>query len=158
MEEATFLTKFASVVHIVHRRNSFRASRIMAERALNNHKIKVHWNSGVDEILGDDLNGVTGVRIRSTTEPDRTEVLEATGYFAAIGHTPNTDFLRGQIQTNEKGYIVWTTPQRTATSVPGVFAAGDVADDYFRQAITAAGTGCMAALDAERWLAAQGIE
>jgi thioredoxin reductase (NADPH) len=86
--------------------------------ALNNHKIKVHWNSGVDEILGDDLNGVTGVRIRSTTEPDRTEVLEATGYFAAIGHTPNTDFLRGQVQTNEKGYIVWTTPQRTADQRP----------------------------------------
>lgn len=158
MEEATFLTKFASVVHIVHRRNSFRASRIMAERALNNHKIQVHWNSGIDEVLGDDQNGVTAVRIRSTVEPERTEVLPAVGYFAAIGHTPNTDFLRGQVTTNEKGYIVWTTPQRTATSVAGVFAAGDVADDYFRQAITAAGTGCMAALDAERWLAAQGIE
>ncbi|MEY3174543.1 MAG: Thioredoxin reductase [Planctomycetota bacterium] len=158
MEEATFLTKFASVVHIVHRRDSFRASRIMAERALNNHKIQVHWNSAIDEVLGNDTQGVTGVRIRSTTEPDRTEVIDAFGYFAAIGHTPNTDFLRGQIQTNEKGYIVWTTPHRTATSVPGVFAAGDVADDYFRQAITAAGTGCMAALDAERWLAAQGIE
>ena len=158
MEEATFLTKFASVVHLVHRRNAFRASRIMAERALNNHKIQVHWNSAIDEVLGDDQNGVTGVRLRSTVEPDRTEVIAAVGYFAAIGHTPNTDFLRGQLLTNEKGYIVWTTPQRTATSVPGVFAAGDVADDYFRQAITAAGTGCMAALDAERWLAAQGIE
>jgi thioredoxin reductase (NADPH) len=85
-------------------------------------------------------------------------VLDATGYFAAIGHTPNTDFLKGQLRTNEKGYVIWTVPHRTATSVEGVFAAGDVADDYFRQAITAAGTGCMAALDAERWLAAQGIE
>jgi thioredoxin reductase (NADPH) len=158
MEEANYLTKFASVVHIVHRRDSFRASRIMAERALNNHKIQVHWNSAIDEILGDDARGVTAVRIRSTTAPDSTKVLDASGYFAAIGHTPNTDFLKGQLRTNDKGYLVWTVPHRTNTSVEGVFAAGDVADDYFRQAITAAGTGCMAALDAERWLAAQGIE
>lgn len=158
MEEATFLTKFASVVYIIHRRDSFRASRIMAERALNNHKIQVKWNSNIDEVLGDDKSGVTGVRIRSTTDPSKTEELDAVGYFCAIGHTPNTDFLKGQLQTNEKGYVVWTIPQRTYTSVDGIFAAGDVADDYFRQAITAAGTGCMAALDAERWLAAQGIE
>jgi thioredoxin reductase (NADPH) len=158
MEEATYLTKFASVVYIIHRRDSFRASRIMAERALNNHKIQVKWNSNIDEVLGDDKNGVTGVRIRSTTETTKTEELEAVGYFCAIGHTPNTAFLKGQLKTNEKGYVVWTTPQRTYTSVDGIFAAGDVADDYFRQAITAAGTGCMAALDAERWLAAQGIE
>ena len=158
MEEATFLTKFASVVYIIHRRDSFRASRIMAERALNNHKIQVKWNSNIDEVLGDEKSGVTGVRIRSTTDPSKTEELDAVGYFCAIGHTPNTDFLKGQLQTNEKGYVVWTTPQRTYTSVDGIFAAGDVADDYFRQAITAAGTGCMAALDAERWLAAQGIE
>lgn len=158
MEEATFLTKFASVVYLVHRRDSFRASRIMAERALNNHKIQVKWNSTIDEVLGDEKQGVTSVRIRSTTDSAKTETLEATGYFAAIGHTPNTDFLKGQLQTNEKGYVVWTVPFRTWTSVEGVFAAGDVADDYFRQAITAAGTGCMAALDAERWLAAQGIE
>ena len=158
MEEANFLTKFASVVYIVHRRDSFRASRIMAERALNNHKIQVKWNSAIDEVLGDEKNGVTGVRIRSTTNSGQTEVLEATGYFAAIGHTPNTEFLRGQVRTNDKGYIVWTTGQRTYTSVEGVFAAGDVADDYFRQAITAAGTGCMAALDCERWLASRGIE
>ncbi len=158
MEEATFLSKFASVVYIVHRRSSFRASRIMAERALSNHKIQVKWNSSIDEILGDEQSGVTGVRIRSTEDPSKTEVLDATGYFAAIGHTPNTDFLNGQLQTNDKGYVAWTTAQRTYTSVEGVFAAGDVADDYFRQAITAAGTGCMAALDAERWLAAQGIE
>ena len=158
MEEATFLTKFASVVYIIHRRDSFRASRIMAERALSNHKIQVKWNSNIDEVLGDDKSGVTGVRIRSTTDPSKTEELDAVGYFCAIGHTPNTDFLKGQLQTNEKGYVVWTIPQRTYTSVDGIFAAGDVADDYFRQAITAAGTGCMAALDAERWLAAQGIE
>lgn len=157
MEEATFLTKFASVVYIIHRRDSFRASRIMAERALGNPKIEVKWNSTVDEVLGNEEQGVTGVRIRSTVDNSTTD-LEATGYFAAIGHTPNTDFLNGQLKTNEKGYVVWTTPQRTCTSVDGVFAAGDVADDYFRQAITAAGTGCMAALDAERWLAAQGIE
>ncbi len=158
MEEATFLTKFASVVYIVHRRDSFRASRIMADRALANHKIQVKWNSGIDEVLGNDQTGVTGVRIRSTTDPSKTEDLDVVGYFAAIGHTPNTDFMKGQIKTNEKGYVIWTTPQRTYTSVEGIFAAGDVADDYYRQAISAAGTGCSAALDAERWLAAQGIE
>lgn len=157
MEEASFLTKFASVVYLVHRRDTFRASRIMAERVLANPKITVKWNSTIDEVLGNEQSGVTGVRIRSTQDAAVTEELAATGYFAAIGHTPNTDFLKGQLKTNEKGYVVWTTPQRTYTSVEGVFAAGDVADDYFRQAITAAGTGCMAALDAERWLAAQGI-
>jgi thioredoxin reductase (NADPH) len=157
MEEATFLAKFSSTVYIVHRRDSFRASRIMAERAIENPKIVVKWNSVIDEVLGDDT-GVTGVRIRSAQDDSKTEELDATGYFAAIGHTPNTDFLDGQLQTNEKGYVVWTTAQRTYTSVDGVFAAGDVADDYYRQAITAAGTGCMAALDAERWLSAQGIE
>ncbi len=158
MEEATFLTKFASVVYIVHRRDSFRASRIMSERALNNPKIQVKWNSVIDEVLGDETQGVTGVRIRSSEDPTATEILPATGYFAAIGHTPNTEFLKGQLQTNDKGYLVWTTAHRTMTSAEGIFAAGDVADDYYRQAITAAGTGCMSALDAERWLAAQGIE
>jgi thioredoxin reductase (NADPH) len=157
MEEATFLTKFSSTVYIIHRRDSFRASKIMAERVLANPKITVKWNSVVDEVLGNDETGVTGVRIRSALDSKITEDLPALGYFAAIGHTPNTAFLKGQLKTNEKGYVVWTTPQRTYTSVEGVFAAGDVADDYFRQAITAAGTGCMAALDAERWLAAQGI-
>lgn len=157
MEEATFLTKFASVVYLVHRRDSFRASKIMAERVMANPKIDIKWNSVIDEVLGNDETGVTGVRIRSSVDEAQTEELPATGYFAAIGHTPNTDFLNGQLKTNEKGYVVWTTPQRTETSVEGVFAAGDVADDYYRQAITAAGTGCMAALDCERWLAAQGI-
>ena len=158
MEEADFLTKFASKVYIVHRRDEFRASKIMADRAINNPKIDVKWNSVVDEVLGSDDAGVTGVRIRSTADENQTEDLECTGYFCAIGHTPNTDFLGGQIDTNDKGYILWTTAMRTYTNVEGVFAAGDVADDYYRQAITAAGTGCMAALDAERWLALKGFE
>lgn len=158
MEEADFLTKFASKVYIVHRRDEFRASKIMADRALNNPKIEVKWNSVIDEVLGNDDDGVTGVRIRSTENEDQTEELECSGYFAAIGHTPNTDFLGGQLETNDKGYVRWTTAARTYTTVEGVFAAGDVADDYYRQAITAAGTGCMAALDAERWLASKGFE
>jgi len=158
MEEATFLTKFGSKVYIVHRRDALRASRIMADRALANEKIDVKWNSVVEEVLGNDEEGVTGVRIRSTVELEKVEEVGAAGYFAAIGHTPNTEFLQGQLETNEKGYIVWTTAARTFTSVDGVFAAGDVADDYYRQAVTAAGTGCMAALDAERWLAAKGFE
>lgn len=158
MEEATYLAKFGSTVYIVHRRDEFRASRIMAERALANEKIEVKWNSTVEEVLGSETEGVTGVRLRSTTEEGKTEELECAGYFAAIGHTPNTDFLDGQLEMNDKGYLKWTVPARTNTSVEGVFAAGDVADDYYRQAITAAGTGCMAALDAERWLAANGIE
>lgn len=158
MEEGGYLTKFASKVYIVHRRDKFRASKIMADRALKNAKIEPKWNSTIDEVLGNDKEGVTGVRIKSTTDPHRTEEIAAAGYFAAIGHTPNTDFLSGQLELNEKGYILWTTPQRTYTSVEGVFAAGDVADDYYRQAITAAGSGCMAALDAERWLAAKGFE
>jgi thioredoxin reductase (NADPH) len=158
MEESTFLTKFASKVYLVHRRDEFRASKIMAQRVLDNDKIDIKWNSVIDEVLGSDEAGVTGVRIRSTVDNDKTEELDASGYFAAIGHTPNTDFLKGQVEMNNKGYIKWTTPARTYTSVEGVFAAGDVADDYYRQAITAAGTGCMAALDAERWLASQGFE
>jgi thioredoxin reductase (NADPH) len=158
MEEATFLTKFASKVYIVHRRDEFRASRIMAQRAIEHEKIEVKWNSNIDEILGNDEEGVTGVRIRSTVDSEKTEELEAAGYFCAIGHTPNTEFLGGQIETNAAGYIIWKVGGRTNTNVDGVFAAGDCADDYYRQAITAAGTGCMAALDAERWLAANGIE
>ncbi|MGH2395276.1 MAG: thioredoxin-disulfide reductase, partial [Candidatus Limnocylindria bacterium] len=158
MEESTYLSKYASRVYIVHRRDKFRASRIMAERALENSKIEVKWNSVIDEVLGTETEGVTGVRIRSTVEPDEAQDLEASGYFAAIGHTPNTDFLEGQLETDEKGYVKWTTPFRTDTTVEGVFAAGDVADSYYRQAVTAAGTGCMAALDAERWLVAKGVE
>lgn len=157
VEEATYLTKFASRVHLIHRRDALRASKIMAKRAENNEKIQIHWNSQLHEVLGDDKSGVTGVKLESTTDGTiRTQ--EATGVFLAIGHTPNTRFLEGKLELTPKKYIQWTTPQRTYTSVEGVFAAGDVADDYYRQAITAAGSGCMAALDAERWLAGQGIE
>jgi thioredoxin reductase (NADPH) len=158
MEEAGYLTKFASKVYIVHRRDKFRASKIMADRALKNPKIEPKWNTAIDEVLGNEKDGVTGVRIKDLAGSNRTEEIDATGYFCAIGHTPNTNFLGGQLKLNEKGYIAWTTPQRTYTTVEGVFAAGDVADDYYRQAITAAGSGCMAALDAERWLAAKGYE
>lgn len=156
MEEASYLTKFASTVYIIHRRDEFRASKIMAERVLENPKINVKWNSVVEEVLGTDEAGVTGVRIRNR-QSNAGETLDATGMFCAIGHTPNTDFLNGQVKIDDKGYIVWTQMFRTCTSVEGVFAAGDVADSYYRQAITSAGTGCMAALDAERWLAANGV-
>lgn len=155
VEEATYLTKFAKPVYMVLRRDAFRASKIMVERALANRRITMKYNRVVDEVVGDDKTGVTGVRLKST-KGEADETVEASGLFLAIGHTPNTDFLDGQLELTDKGYIRWTTPQRTYTSVEGVFAAGDVADDYYRQAVTAAGTGCAAALDAERWLAARG--
>ena len=153
VEEATYLSKFASTVHLVHRRDQLRASKIMAQRALDNPKITIHFNSELAEVLGNDTNGLTGVRLASTLDPTREETVDAAGVFLAIGHTPNTGFLDGQLDLTPKKYIVWTQHFRTATSVDGVFAAGDVADDYYRQAISAAGTGCMSALDAERWLA-----
>jgi thioredoxin reductase (NADPH) len=156
VEEADYLSKFASVVHLVHRRDELRASKIMAERAKNNKKIDILWNSAVEEILGDDKNGVTGVRLVSTVDHKKTEK-EIAGAFMAIGHTPNTKFLEGKLEMTPKKYLKWTVPFRTNTSVEGVFAAGDVADDYYRQAVTAAGSGCMSALDAERWLAAKGL-
>jgi thioredoxin reductase (NADPH) len=156
VEEATYLTKYASKVHMIHRRDKLRASMIMQERALGNPKIQLEWNHALDEVMGNDKEGVTGVRLKSTTDNGVRE-LPASGVFLAIGHTPNTGLLKGQVELTEKDYIRWTKPFRTNTSVEGVFAAGDVADDYYRQAITSAGTGCMAALDAERWLAAQGI-
>ncbi len=152
VEEATYLAKFASVVHLVHRRDQLRASKIMVERAISNPKIQINWNTAVDEIVGNDKDGVTGARLVDTTGKGTREV-EASGVFMAIGHTPNTRFLEGQLQLNDQGYVVWKEPFRTITSRPGVFAAGDVADDYYRQAVTSAGTGCMAALDAERYLA-----
>jgi thioredoxin reductase (NADPH) len=156
VEESTYLTKFASVVYMVHRRDKLRASQIMQDRALSHPKITMKWHRVLDEVLGTDEAGVTGARLRSTQDSHIEEV-EASGVFLAIGHTPNTTFLDGQLELTKEGYIKWTTPARTYTSVAGVFAAGDVADNYYRQAITAAGTGCMAALDAERWLAEHGM-
>ncbi len=152
VEEATYLTKFASTVHLIHRRDELRASKIMAQRALESSKIQIHFDTELAEVLGDDKTGVTGVRLESTTGGEG-QAIDVAGVFLAIGHTPNTGFLDGQLQLTEKKYVVWTKHCRTNTSVEGVFAAGDVADDYYRQAISAAGTGCMAALDAERWLA-----
>jgi thioredoxin reductase (NADPH) len=156
VEEADYLSKFGSAVHMVHRRDQLRASKIMAARALGNPKITMQWNRALAEVFGDDKSGVTGARLASTVgEPDL--VLDVSGVFMAIGHTPNTAFLKGKLELTPKGYIKWTTPFRTYASVEGVFAAGDVGDDYYRQAVTAAGSGCMAALDAERWLAAKGL-
>jgi thioredoxin reductase (NADPH) len=155
VEEATFLTKFASKVMMVHRRDELRASKIMQQRAFDDPKLEILWNTVVDEVLGSDDTGVTGVRLKSSVgEPSRD--VDATGMFLAIGHTPNTDFLQGKLDMNDKGYLRWTESFRTNTSVEGVFAAGDVADDYYKQAITSAGTGCMASLDAERYLAERG--
>ena len=151
-EEATYLSKFASQVHLVHRRDELRASKIMAERVLSDAKIKPEWNSVVDEVLGNEREGVTGVRLKGATD-GKTREVPASGMFVAIGHTPNTRFLEGKVELTPKKYIKWTVPFRTNTSVEGVFAAGDVADDYYRQAVTAAGSGCMAAIDVERWLA-----
>jgi thioredoxin reductase (NADPH) len=151
MEEALFLTKFGSKVTIVHRRDEFRASKIMARRALDHSKIEVVWDTVVEEVLGD--GAVTGVKVRNV-KTDEVSELPAQGVFMAIGHTPNTSVFADQIDLDEKGYIL-TEPGSTATSVPGVFAGGDVVDKVYRQAITAAGLGCQAAIDAERWLESQ---
>jgi thioredoxin reductase (NADPH) len=150
MEEAVHLTKFAKEVVLIHRRDRFRASPIMVERALSNPKIRVLWNTQVVDLLGSDF--VDAIVLEDTVTRLRSE-LPVGGLFLAIGHYPNTDFLGGQLDLIPPGYIRTVEPWRTATSVPGVFAAGDVMDSRYRQAITAAGTGCMAALDAERWLA-----
>lgn len=154
MEEAQFLTRFASKVYVVHRRDSFRASKIMADRTMANPKIEVIWNSAVDEVLGDG-KGMTGVRLKSTVDSS-TRDLAVTGLFVAIGHKPNTGIFKGILDMNETGYLL-TKPGSTYTNVAGVFAAGDVQDPYYRQAITAAGSGCMAAIDAERWLEANDV-
>jgi len=151
MEEATFLAKFADKVSVVHRRDVFRASPIMVDRAESNDKVNFVLDSVVDEVLGDDR--VSGVTVRNLKTDERTD-LKAEGFFVAIGHDPNTELFRGQIDMDEAGYIV-TKGKSTETSIPGVFAAGDVQDHVYRQAVTAAGSGCMAALDAERWLAAE---
>jgi len=153
MEEALYTTKFSRETLIIHRRDQFRASPIMAERALNHPRIRVLWNRKVAEVLGYDQ--ITGLRLEDT-ETGALEDLNVGGLFVAIGHTPNSEFLDGQLELTPHGYIR-TKPLRTAASIAGVFAAGDVVDDYYRQAVTAAGMGCMAALEAERWLAHQGL-
>jgi thioredoxin reductase (NADPH) len=152
MEEALFLTQFGSMVHIIHRRDEFRASKIMADRAINSDKTNIHWFSVVDEVLGNDENGVTGVRIKNV-KTDETEEIPCTGYFSAIGHKPNTDVFKGILDMDDVGYLI-TKPDSTNTNIDGVFAAGDVQDSIYRQAVTAAGSGCMSALDATRWLEA----
>ncbi len=152
VEEASYLSKFASKVYLVVRRDVLRASKIMQERVTRIPNIEPLWNHEVDEVLGTETGGVTGLRLLNNKQQTKTEI-EIGGLFLAIGHTPNTSFLGPEIKRNELGYIEWTTPQRTYTTVEGVFSAGDVSDDYYRQAITSAGTGCMAALDAERYLA-----
>jgi thioredoxin reductase (NADPH) len=155
-EEASYLSKFASQIFLIHRRDKLRASMVMADRALSNPKIKPVWNSVVDEVLGTEKDGVTAVRVKHIVTGETT-TLDATGMFVAIGHTPNIKFLKGQLQTDPNGFVILPTPTNTATTIEGVFAAGDVADPNYKQAITAAGSGCKAALDAERWLAAKGI-
>ena len=152
VEEALFLTNFAKRVTIVHRRDSFRAERILQERLFKNPKIKVIWNSVLEEVLGtDDPKGVTAVRLRNV-QSGTTSQVDTDGVFIAIGHVPATDLFKGKLDMSASGYLL-TSPDSTRTSIPGVFAAGDVKDEIFRQAVTAAGMGCMAALEAERYLA-----
>jgi thioredoxin reductase (NADPH) len=151
VEEALFLTKFATEVTLIHRRDELRASKIMGDRARANPKISFRWNAVVDEVVGN--GSVEALRLRDTVTDERSE-LEVGGLFVAIGHDPNTALLRGQLELDEGGYVV-TRPDSTMTSVDGVFAAGDVQDHVFRQAVTAAGSGCMAAIEAERWLSAR---
>jgi thioredoxin reductase (NADPH) len=156
IEEASFLTKFATKVTIIHRRDQLRASKIMQDRAFKNPRIGFTWDSVVEEVLGKTIDGrksVTGVRLRNVKTGEST-TLRTDGVFVGIGHKPNTDLFKGQLDLNPAGYVV-TRPGSTRTNIPGVFAAGDVADSMYRQAVTAAGTGCMAAIDAERWLEGQ---
>lgn len=154
MEEALFLTRFATKVTVIHRRDALRASKIMQDRALAHEKIEFAWNSALDEVIGDDF--VTGVRIRDV-KTDATREIPVEALFIAIGHKPNTDLFVDQLATDDTGYLK-VEPGTTRTAIEGVYACGDVMDPIYRQAITAAGTGCMAAIDAERWLAEQGIE
>ena len=155
MEDALYMVKFAKEVVVVHRREELRASKIMQERAFAEEKIRFEWNQTVVDVLGDDV--ITGVRLRDSVTDEERE-LEVGGLFVAIGHDPNTAFLNGQVALKDNGFVETPTSWRTTTSVPGVFAAGDVMDDFFKQAVTAAGTGCMAALEAERWLSHGGAE
>ena len=154
IEEATYLTKFAGKVYLIHRRDQLRASKIMVRRATENPKIEILWNRTVLDVLGD--KAITGVRLKDVKTGSES-TLPLSGLFMAIGHTPATAFLKGQLELDGKGYIKLKDPYRTTTSVDGVFAAGDVADSVYRQAVTAAGMGCKAAIDAERWLAERGI-
>lgn len=153
MEEATYLSKIVRSVTLIHRRDTFRASKIMQERVLKNPKITILWDSAVDEVLGGD-KGMTGAVVKNLKTGD-TKMLTATGLFVAIGHHPNTQLFQGVLETHQNGYLK-TQPGSTRTNIEGVFACGDVQDSYYRQAITAAGTGCMAAIDAERWMIEQG--
>ncbi|UCD28221.1 MAG: thioredoxin-disulfide reductase [Planctomycetota bacterium] len=155
VEEATYLTKFAKKVYMIHRRDQLRASKIMQQRAFDNPKIEILWNKIVIDVLGDQMIG--GVKLKDTQTEQESE-MSIGGLFMALGHTPATTFLEGQLDLDEKGYIKLKDSYRSATSVEGVFAAGDVVDSVYRQAVTAAGMGCKAAIDAERWLAEQGIE
>ena len=150
MEDALYMTKFASEVVVIHRRDELRASKIMQQRAFDNDKIRMAWNTVVTDVVGDDE--ITALKLKDTVTGEERE-LEVGGLFVAIGHTPNTAFLADQVDLKDNGYVATPVSWRTETSVPGVFAAGDVMDDYYRQAVSAAGTGCMAALEAERWLA-----
>jgi len=152
IEEATYLTRFASKVHLLHRRDTFRASKIMLERAATHPKIQIHVNTGVDEVLGDQK--VEGLRLRDTITGDERE-LPVQGLFIAIGHRPNTDAFRDWLEVDDKGYLV--VHDETGSKIDGVFIAGDVHDHRYRQAVTAAADGCKAAIDAERWLEAEGI-
>ena len=149
-EEAIFLTKFASKVSIIHRRDEMRASKIMQDRVFKNKNIEIMWNSSVEDISGTRDSGVTGATIKDTVSGD-TKKISCDGVFMAIGHIPNTSVFKAQLDLDDKGYII-TKPDSTYTNIPGVFACGDVQDQTYRQAITAAGTGCMSAIDAERWL------
>lgn len=153
MEEATYLTKLVRHVTVVHRRDTLRASKIMQDRALNNPKIGFLWNSAVQEVVGDS-DGMKGALVKNLKTGEQTQV-PVTGLFVAIGHRPNTDLFQGMLKMNATGYLE-TSPGTTRTNIPGVFACGDAQDHYYRQAVTAAGTGCMAAIDAERWLTEQG--
>ncbi|NOK21457.1 thioredoxin-disulfide reductase [Corallococcus carmarthensis] len=153
MEEATYLAKIVNHVTLIHRRDSLRASKVMQERALNNPKISFMWNSAVEEVMGG-AKGMTGAVVRNLKTGD-SQLVNATGLFVAIGHTPNTELFQGILETHQGGYLK-TIPGSTRTNIEGVFACGDVQDSYYRQAITAAGTGCMAAIDAERWLIEHG--